>query len=372
MFFHVCCGCVISSAPDGHIDRLTFESDAFMTAAVHRRWDFGVPLLSLCVSRNGEWVMASMADGTARLFSASPDVKESRSLALYNASSMSVAADVDAHAFLAGGENGNVHIIDPIISETTLIAEAKGSPILCVASAPRGERRAYGAGKNVYLLDETGKTSGTLPVSSEPVALAFSPDGCCLAVGVSDGVALWPVAQDGTKPTVLELKGSPCALIWKADDGMLLAGMTEGRLSGWRLPEGVPFARNGFLGPVNFLSFTVGEKFVAASGARGILCWQVKEKGIGEQPLVLGEAGERIVTALAPHPKDPLIAAGYGDGLVVLAPLDGRKAMAVGTPNATAVNGLAWNKDGDALFASTKSGTILLFTVESVRKAFVA
>lgn len=342
-----------------------------MTAAVHRRWDFGAPALSLCSSRNGEWVMAAMADGTASLFPAHLHAQEPKILPLYNGSSSSLAADADAHAFLSGGEDGKVLIIDPVIGETTLIAEAKGHPIACVAAVSKGERRAYGAGKTVYAMDETGKTVATVSLPQEPTTLGFSPDGSQLAMGYSGGIEILSFDAARAKPVALELKGSPCALIWSTDGGLLLAGLKEGSLKGWRLPQGEPFTREGFAGPVCSLGFTIGEKYMAASGAAGVTCWPIRERAVGELPLVLGEAGERCVTALAPHAKDALIAAGYSDGMVALAPMDGRKAMVVGLPDAAAVNGLAWNKAGDSLFASLESGTILMFTVESVRKAFV-
>jgi hypothetical protein len=35
----------------------------------------------------------------------------------------------------------------------------------------------------------------------------------------------------------------------------------------------------------------------------------------------------------------------------------------------SAITGLVWNKEGDALFAASESGAIMLFTIESVRKA---
>jgi hypothetical protein len=36
-----------------------------------------------------------------------------------------------------------------------------------------------------------------------------------------------------------------------------------------------------------------------------------------------------------------------------------------------AITGLAWNAEGDALFATTESGTLKLFTIDSVRNALV-
>ena len=80
------------------------------------------------------------------------------------------------------------------------------------------------------------------------------------------------------------------------------------------------------------------------------------------------------MTQIAPHPKDEMVAAGYDDGMIVMAPLDGRMEIMINPPamtNKSPVNGLAWNAAGDALFASMESGTVMLFTIDSVRKALV-
>jgi hypothetical protein len=69
-----------------------------------------------------------------------------------------------------------------------------------------------------------------------------------------------------------------------------------------------------------------------------------------------------------------MVAAGYNDGMIVMAPLDGRMEIMINAPMATTksgINGLVWNAAGDALFASTESGIVMLFTIESVRKALV-
>jgi len=44
-----------------------------MLSAVYSQWKFEVPILSLCVNRNGDWVVAALADGTARLLPASDE-----------------------------------------------------------------------------------------------------------------------------------------------------------------------------------------------------------------------------------------------------------------------------------------------------------
>ncbi len=88
--------------------------------------------------------------------------------------------------------------------------------------------------------------------------------------------------------------------------------------------------------------------------------------------MTLGGRDARIVTRVAPHPKDEMIAAGYEDGTIIMAPMDGRMEMMVHAPiteKGAGVVGLVWNKAGDCLFAALENGLLLLFTVESVSHA---
>ena len=67
-----------------------------------------------------------------------------------------------------------------------------------------------------------------------------------------------------------------------------------------------------------------------------------------------------------------MVAAGYENGMIILAPLDGRMEMLIHPPVALAgasVVGLAWNGTGDCLFAALENGYLLLFTIDSVKKS---
>jgi WD40 repeat protein len=136
----------------------------------------------------------------------------------------------------------------------------------------------------------------------------------------------------------------------------------------------------GYIAKIHSMSFTAKGKYLATSGADQVICWPFFGGGPwGKNPLTLGgidggSAGSRLVTQVAAHPKDEMVAAGYDDGMMILSPLDGRMEAMIHPPVAGkghAIVGMAWNKDGDCLFAATESGTVFLFTIESVRKALV-
>jgi hypothetical protein len=84
--------------------------------------------------------------------------------------------------------------------------------------------------------------------------------------------------------------------------------------------------------------------------------------------LTIGGRDSRLVSRVAPHPTDEMIAAGYDDGMIILAPMDGRPEIMIHPPVAINTVGLGWNKDGDCLFAALENGVVLLFTMDSVRR----
>ena len=364
-----------------------------MISAVYRQWKFNAPVVSLCVNRNGDWIMAALGDGTAQLFPASDEANEPKSIKLHDGVSLSLQPDADAHAFLSGGDDGRILIIDPAVGEATLLAEHKGQWIDHVAGSADGKYRAYNTGKKIHVLNEEGKPAADTPlaVSSNPGALAFSPNGKRLAVSHYNGVSLWGVnvltravavarsaeqsRENNAAPTIFAWKGSHLDLIWSPDGKALLTSMQDCALHGWQLSDGKEMRMQGYAAKIRSMGFTARGKYLATSGADQIICWPFSGGGPwGKAPLTLGEPDTRLVTQVAPHPKDEMVAGGYNDGMVVMAPLDGRMEIVINPPSVTdksPVNGLVWNAAGDALFASSESGTLMLFTIDSVRNAIV-
>jgi WD40 repeat protein len=340
-------------------------------SAVAKQWDFKVPIASLAINRRGNWVAVALGDGSLRLLPATDDPKTPKEMRLHNGVSLSLAPDADDHAFLSGGDDGKIFIIDPEIDAPTLIAEQKNKWIDHVAGSTEGEFRVYSAGKLVYLLDADGNESGApRELLSSAGGLAFSPNNKRLAASHYNGVSLfWTNAKDSA-PTKFSWKGSHLSLIWHPDNKIILSAMQEASLHGWRLTDNNEMQMQGYAGKVHSMGFTAKARYFATSGAEQVICWPFFGGGPwGKTPLTLGGSNGRLVTRVAPHPKDEMVAAGYEDGMIILAPLDGRMEMLIHPPNGSNVVGLAWNNTGDCLFAALENGYLLLFTVGSVKKS---
>jgi len=341
------------------------------SSAVAKQWDFKVPIASLAINRRGDWVAVALGNGSLQFLPATGDSKAPKEMKLHNGISLSLAHDADDHAFLSGGDDGKVFIIDPGIDAPTLIAEQKNKWIDHVAGSAAGEFRAYSAGKLVYLLDANGNESGAArQFNSSAGGLAFSPNGKRLAVSHYDGVSLfWTNAKDSA-PMKFNWKGSHLSLLWHPDSKIILSAMQEAALHGWRLADNNEMQMQGYAGKVHSMGFTAKARYLVTSGAEQVICWPFFGGGPwGKTPLTLGGSDGRLVTRVAPHPKDEMVAAGYEDGMIILAPLDGRMEMLIHPPGGSSVVGLAWNGAGDCLFAALENGYLLVFTIESVKKS---
>ena len=342
-------------------------------SAIARQWNFGFPVIALTCNRRGDWVAAALGDGSVRLLPAHDEAEKPQELAVHEGVSLSLQPDADEHGFLSGGDDGRVFVIDPTLNAPTLLAEHKNQWVDHVAGSPEGHR-AYSLSKTVYLLDSEGKALGApLPHPSSVGGLAFSPNGKRLAASHYNGVSLWWVNAKEAVPAKLNFKGSHLPIAWHPDGKILVTAMQENSLHGWRLADSAEMQMQGYATKIHSLAFTARGRYLATSGAEQAICWPFFGGGPwGKAPLTLGGNDGRLVTRVAPHPKDELVAAGYEDGMIILAPLDGRMEVMIHPPLAlkgASVIGLTWNAAGDCLFAALENGSLLLFTLASVGKA---
>ena len=341
-------------------------------SAIARQWNFRLPITALAVNRRGDAVLAALGDGSFRLLPAHDEAEQPQEKSGHDGVSLSLHPDADDHAFLSGGDDGRVLIIEEAMSAPTPLAAHKNQWIDHVATAAQGHR-AYNVGKNVHLLDQAGQPVGApRPTPSSPGGLAFSPNGKRLAVSHYNGVTLWWTNAKESAPVKLAWKGSHLPVLWHPDGKIVITSMQEGALHGWQLADGKEMQMQGYATKIRSLGFTARGRYLATGGADRVICWPFFGGGPwGKTPLTLGGGDARLVTQVAPHPKDEMIAAGYDDGMMILAPLDGRMEMLLHPPvgEHSGVVGMAWNAAGDCLFAAHENGMLSMFTLDSVSRA---
>jgi WD40 repeat protein len=218
---------------------------------------------------------------------------------------------------LTGGEDGKISAIgsDGVV-ET--LAEIGRKWVTSIAPGPQGAI-AFGSGRNAYVRFADGKLKEFAhPRSVEGVA--FSPKGMRFGVARYNGVTLHFPAAAG-KPVELEWAGAHTAVTFSPDGNFVVTAMQENALHGWKLADGKHMRMSGYPAKVKSLSWSAKGKWLASSGAPAAVVWpfQAKDGPMGKAPLELGTRGNVMVTAVACHPNDDIVAIGYQDGMVLAA-----------------------------------------------------
>ncbi len=77
---------------------------------------------------------------------------------------------------------------------------------------------------------------------------------------------------------------------------------------------------------------------------------------MGKAPTELAGGDGVLCTRVAAHPQQDMVAAGFADGLVVLAEIASERILPVAPPGHGSVSALAWSADGARLAFGTETG----------------
>jgi WD40 repeat protein len=259
----------------------------------------------------------------------------------------------DGARVISGGDDGKIAETDAKGESGTLASDPKHRWIDHVALGPDGAV-AWSAGKSAFV---RGKELREFAAPSTVGGLAFLPKGFRLAVAHYNGASLWFPNAPQAAPEKLEWKGSHLGVTVSPDGRFLVTTMQEPMLHGWRLADRKHMRMSGYAVRVTSLGWTAGGDWLATSGAPQLILWpfQGKDGPMGREPRLLAPAEHRV-EVVACHPKQEIVAAGYGDGMVLLVRMrDGAEILAK-TPGDARQTALAWSADGMLLAWGTESG----------------
>src|SRR5947209_8690400 len=244
----------------------------------------------------------------------------------------------DGERIVMGGDEGKVVALDANGVTATLATDPKRRWIDNVALHPDGAV-AWSAGKTAFI--RSGKAEQkSLDAPSTVGGLAFAPKGLRLAVAHYNGVTLW-FPNMAAKPEFLEWAGSHLGVVFSPDNKFLVTTMHEPSLHGWRLADNRHMRMSGYPGRVRSLSWGAGGKGLATSGADTVIMWPFASKDgpMGKEPAMLAPLQARV-SAVACHPKQDILAAGYSDGTILLVRLEDGGELLVRRRGPTAVPAL--------------------------------
>ena len=140
--------------------------------------------------------------------------------------------------------------------------------------------------------------------------------------------------------------------------------MQESTLHGWRIADQKHMRMSGYSARVRSLSWMAGGGFLATSGSEQLILWPFdgKDGPMGRQPQLLAPSEARV-TVVAAHPKQPVVAVGYGDGTVWLVRIDDGALIGARQADGSPVTALGWDDSGQLLGFGTESGDAGLLTL---------
>jgi WD40 repeat protein len=267
-----------------------------------------------------------------------------------------LATAADNERVVSGGDDGKVVATDAKGETRVLATDPKHRWIDHVAIGPDGAV-AWSAGKTAFV---RGKELRELEAPSTVGALAFLPKGFRLAIAHYNGATLW-FPNAAAAPEFLEWKGSHLAATVSPDGRFLVTAMQEPMLHGWRLSDRKHMRMSGYAARVTSLSWSAAGEWLATSGAPQLILWpfQAKDGPMGKEPRVLAPAEHRIMT-VACHPRQAIVAAGYGDGMVLLVRIQDGAEILARRSGGGPVTALAFSADGRFLAFGTEAGDAAL------------
>ncbi|MBN9251508.1 MAG: WD40 repeat domain-containing protein [Mesorhizobium sp.] len=255
---------------------------------------------------------------------------------------------------LTGGEDGKVFAVKADGTAEQL-AEAGRKWISSVAAGPQGAI-AYASGKIANVRFADGKVKEFVhPRSVE--GIAFAPKGMRIGVARYNGATLHFPAADG-KPTELEWAGAHTGIAFSPDGNFLVTTMQENALHGWKLADGKHMRMSGYPAKVKSLSWSAKGKWLASSGAPAAIVWpfQAKDGPMGKPPLELGTRGNTMVTCVACHPSQDVVAIGYEDGMVIAARFTDAKEVLLRRPGKGAITAMMWDRQEQRIAFGSAAG----------------
>lgn len=323
------------------------------TRGVHR--DLDAFVVAAVFDRAGGTAAFGCGDGSVRLVDVA-DREEWRNVMAHDGSVLALSADCARTGFLSGGDDGKLCRVG---TGHTCLAEFGSKWVERVASFGDEKQRvlACGVGKTIHVLAEGGTVLKRLDHPSTVTGIAFDARGKRIAASHYGGASLWFVASKTDNPRRLEWKGSHTGVAIDPAGENVVTSMQENSLHGWRLSDGQHMRMSGYPGKTQAMSFTRNGKWLATSGAESVVLWPFFGGGpMGKAPTELAGGDTAMCSFVACNPRHEAVAAGFSDGLVVLADIVTSRIVPVAAPGRGSVSAMAWSPDGAYLAFGTETG----------------
>lgn len=300
----------------------------------------------------GESALFTLADGAVRTETLE---KKAASRAVHDGAILSSALHPDGKRIITGGDDGALRLVGPE-GEPETLADFRGKWVDHVVASGASGVIVAGVGKQAVVF-KAGAESHRFAAPSTIGGLALDAKGRRLAVSHYGGVTLRYALIPDDKGVALTWAGSHLGVTLSPDADYLVSSMQENELHGWRLPDKTDLRMSGYSAKTRSFSWDKRGRWLATSGSDRAVVWPFAGKlgPQGKNPLQVG-VREALVTAVAFHPNEELLAIGYADGAATLVRFSDQAEVLLDEPGEGPVTALAWSADGGSLALGDEAG----------------
>jgi WD40 repeat protein len=325
-------------------------------------------ILDACFSPDGARLLTACADGTARLWSTRCPYSDGR-LDWHHSPVTSMAFDADGERVALTSEDGSATIWAVDEDTDPLVLQGHAECLTSVEFSPDGQwlLTASEDGTAALWSADDGQRIRDLSGHADRIRQAkFDPAGLVVAATCSDGTArLWE-CQSGAPLRVLE---GHRAGVWRCDFSpsgeLLVTGSQDATARVWRVADGsvVLDTAGAHRDVVSDVRFVDESHLLTASFGGSVCLWQLPSGELLRR--FQGRAHiQRIAVAAG------MVAAGFRDGSVLIAPLDGSLPPRIFLGHRAAVFDIAFNPNGRLLASASDDKTVGVWEVSTCTLLF--
>jgi WD40 repeat protein len=229
---------------------------------------------------------------------------------------------------------------------------------------PSDSYLAAAAGREFVFLNPDGSVRHAFPPAPKTIsAIAWHPQGGCVACSYFGGVCLWD-ADDFIAQKELAHANGLHALVWSPDGQWLVSGNQDASVHLWLPEKDQEFNMSGYEGKVKHLSFDHTSRWLATSGGHAACVWDCSGNGPeGREPVMLPH--DAPVCALTFQKNRGLLATASQDGNLVLWSPERKQPLRATVRMPSPATKLAWSPDDQLLAVGAENGSVFVLKCQN-------
>ena len=311
----------------------------------------------------GTTAAVALGDGSVRWI---PDGEDAHMAQAHTGAILAACRHPEGTAIVTGGDDGRVCRV-LADGEVTELGRFERKWVEHLVSSPASGLIVAGVGKEAVAWTRgAAAPSHRYAVGSTVGGLALDGKGKRLGIAHYNGATLLYGTNADSGRIALSWVGSHLACTMSPDGRYLLTALQETGLHGWQLPELRDMRMSGYVAKTRSFSWDRRGKWLATSGDAKAILWPFEGKSgpMGKAPRMLAERKGLLVTQVAFHPRDDILAVGYSDGVVALARLADEGTLLLDSGGAY-ITALAWNDAGTRLGWGGEDGRVGILNMEA-------